>query len=235
VKVIGPQLYVFLLSVGLACSALAQTAPVPVVGCKSDGQIGPKPAPEISTGPVLPITAASRLAWYDSGDLSVLAPRGWKCLGLYGSNGSILLVVPGVRKSPLGLDQRINGQGIQLSLAYGDTSGRFEAAKIAAQLFPNRRAFVDEVANEGLLPSEAFRKTPFPDDRIHHLGLDQASFETPANKDGLGTMSRLVKSGDPISGVAKIDVDNNVTLLVVRLDSALRDLSPTILTTVSPR
>jgi hypothetical protein len=228
-RAVGPSLPIFLLSIGLSCSALAQTAPVPFVGCVSDGQTGLTPAPKTSKRPRLPAAAASRLAWYASNDLGVLAPRGWKCLGLYGSNGSILLVVPDdARQLAPGHDMRIKGQGIQLSTSFGETSGRFEAARIAARLFPNRQAFVDAVANEGIWPKEAFSNGPFPHDRIRRLGKDQVSFETPANEDGLGTMSRLVKSDDPIQGMAKMNEDNDATLLVVRLNPALRDLAPAI-------
>ncbi len=70
---------------------------------------------------------------------------------------------------------------------------------------------------------------PFPHDRIGGVGSDQVSFETPANEDGIGTMSRLVKSEDPIHGRAKMSQDNDVALLVVRLNPALRDLAPAIL------
>jgi hypothetical protein len=197
--------------------------------------MGAEPSPKVSKGPILPVAAASRLAWYTSGNLSVLAPRGWKCLGLYGSNGAILLVVPDISELSLGLDQPINGQGIELSISYGETSGRFEAAKIAAQLFPHRQAFINKIANERIVPSEAFSKKIFPDDRVHHPSQDQARFETPANREGIGTMSRLVKSGDPILGVASINGDNDVTFLVVRLNRALRPLSSTILNTAAPR
>jgi hypothetical protein len=229
-KNIGVYLSMFLLSVGFGYPALAQTAPVPSVRCVSDGQMGPTLAPMTSQSLWIPVASASRLAWYVSDRLAVLAPRGWKCVGLYGSNGSTLMVVP---DDPRGLvsgrDSHINGQGIQLSKWYGDTSGRFEAARIAARLFPNRQAFVDAVANEGIVPKEEFRNVPFPDDRIQRLGADQVSFETPANKDGLGTMSRLMKSRDPIEGMVKMNGSNDATLLVVRLKSTQRDLAPTIL------
>jgi hypothetical protein len=229
-KVVGRTLSIFLLSVGLSGPALAQVVSVPFVGCASDGQIGPKPAPKISNGPRVPADVASRLAWYASSDLGVLAPRGWKCLGLFGSNGSMLLVVPDdARQFASGNDKSIKGEGIQLSTSYGDTSGRFEAAEIAARLFPNRQGFVDAVANEGIWPKEAFRSSPFPHDHIRRLGSDQVSFETPANDDGIGTMSRLVKSKDPIQGMAKMNEENDATLLVVRLNPALRYLAPTIL------
>lgn len=229
-KVFGLSLSICLLSAGLSCTALAQTASVPFVGCVSDGQMGLTPAPKPSETPRLPVAMASRLAWYSSGELAALAPRGWHCLGLEGSNGSMLLIVPGdARKYRTGRETAIKGQGIQLSFSYGETSGRFEAAKIAARLFPNRRAFVDDVANEGILPKDMFKRGPFPHDRIRRLGPDQVSFETPANMDGAGTMSRLVKSEDPIQGVAKMDDDNDATQLVVRLNAGLRDLAPTIL------
>ena len=38
----------------------------------------------------MPPAAAAQLAYHAPSDLGVLAPRGWQCLGLYGSNGSIL-------------------------------------------------------------------------------------------------------------------------------------------------
>ena len=110
----GLSLSIFLLSVGLTCSALAHTAPVPFVGCRSDGQIEPEPAPKTSKNPLLPVVVALRLAWYASRYLGVLTPRGWKCLGLHGSNGSILLVVPDhARRAVPDTDSPIKGKGIQ--------------------------------------------------------------------------------------------------------------------------
>jgi hypothetical protein len=69
---------------------------VPFVGCKSDGQMGPVQAPT-GENKVAPITAemAGRLAYYKAEKGSgVLAPRGWYCLGTYGSNGEALYVSP---------------------------------------------------------------------------------------------------------------------------------------------
>lgn len=42
-------------------------------------------------------------------------------------------------------------------------------------------------------------------------------------------MSLLVKSGDPVQGLAKMDEENDATMLVVRLNAGLRDLAPIIL------
>jgi hypothetical protein len=230
VKVVGLVLSVFLLSAGPAGPARAQTIPVPFVGCASDGQMGPKPAPTTAKAPRLPAETAARLAWYASDDLGVLAPRGWKCQGLYGSNGAILLVLPNAKSgSKPDRISEIKGEGIQLSVSDAETSGRFEAARIAALLFPNRKAFVDEVANEGIVPKEEFEGVPLPHDRMRRIGSDQVVFETPGDQDGLGTMSRLVKSHDPIQGKATMDQDNDATMLLVRLNPDLRDLAPAIL------
>lgn len=192
--------------------------------------MGPKPAPTTAKAPQLPADTAARLAWYASDDLGVLAPRGWKCQGMYGSNGAILLVLPNTSNgSKPDRISEIKGQGIQISVSDAETSGRFEAARIAAMLFPNRKAFVDEVANEGIVPKEEFESVSFPHDRTRPIGSDQVVFETPADQDGLGTLSRLVKSHDPIQGMATMDQDNNATMLLVRLDPTLRDLAPAIL------
>lgn len=47
-------------------------------------------------------------------------------------------------------------------------------------------------------------------------------------------MSRLVKSEDPILGMAKMNEDNDATLLVMRLNPALRNLGPTIVSVELP-
>ncbi|CAM2143952.1 exported protein of unknown function [Pararobbsia alpina] len=215
---------------GLALSAHAQSTSVPYVGCASDGQLGFRPAPPVSKTPQVPAELASRLAWYSVGDIGVLAPRGWQCFGYYGSSGTILLVIADYsRKLGLNSGNDVDGQAIELGTSYGQTSGRFEAAKIAARLFPDRKAFVDSVAGEGILPREEFDNRPFPHDQVRRLRSDQVSFETPAREDGLGTMSRLVKSDDPIEGMASMNEENDATMLVVRVDSASRDLVPTIL------
>ena len=63
-----------------------------VVACPSDGMLGPVAAP---AAPTRPGKAPAGLALYViPRDLSVLAPRGWHCVGLYGSSGSFLIVTP---------------------------------------------------------------------------------------------------------------------------------------------
>jgi hypothetical protein len=204
------------------------TAGVPFVGCRSDGQMGPEPAPRRpAKTPRVPAGLAGRLAYYASAYNGVLAPRGWTCFGLYGSNGSTLFVTP--KRIPRPFDSKIEGPAVQLSVSSGETSGRFEAAQVAARLFPERRKFVEDVIAEGIEPASSFPFGPFPHDVLKRQGRDVVEFETPAHQDGMGTKSRLVKSGEPIHGVAMMDDENDATVLAVRLDPSMRGLTPVIL------
>jgi hypothetical protein len=216
--------------------ACARNAQVPFVGCKSDGQIGALgPPKDKGAAPALPEPVAARLAWYAGNNTGgVLAPRGWRCFELYGSNGSVLVVAPdGIGRDPF--SARLTGPGIQVSVSFGETSGRFEAAKIAARLFPARKAFVASVISEGLEPKSDFVFGPFPHDHIQRLNRDYVAFETPANMEGMGTMSRLVKAGDAIHGLVWMDQDNNATMVVVRLAPGQADLADRIIGAMKPR
>ena len=72
------------LVLALASAASAAPVQVPFVGCPSDGQIGPEPAPKGSPKTVqLDPKIAARLAFYQSKyDAGILAPRGWRCIAL---------------------------------------------------------------------------------------------------------------------------------------------------------
>ena len=69
---------------------------VPFVGCKADGQVGPRAAPKGRSKRVqISNEAAERLAYYKAEDgLAVLGPRGWYCFETYGSSGSSLYLSP---------------------------------------------------------------------------------------------------------------------------------------------
>ncbi|HVN17333.1 MAG TPA: hypothetical protein VMU05_01125 [Dongiaceae bacterium] len=90
--------------------------------------------------------AAERLAYYKAEyGVGVLAPRGWHCFGTYGSNGATLYVSP----DPINAADLLStswkgfaGPAIQISVAEGGTSGRFEVAKTIARVFPKHKAFV---------------------------------------------------------------------------------------------
>jgi hypothetical protein len=210
---------------------------VPFVGCPSDGQLDAIEAPTGgSKNAVAPANLAGQLAFYGSEHLGVLAPRGWYCFGLYGSNGVQLLVSP----DPLTGDgttagsifsKNMAGPGIHLARMFGGTSGRFYVASVAARLFPLADSFVEDVIAEGIEPKEAFPKGPFPRDKTIRRSETLVEFTTPAGEDGMGTMSRLVKNGDPIQGVAILlpDEDMDLVTLQVRLPANQRGYAAAII------
>ena len=191
---------------GLAFAAFAAAAPagtfhpvaVPTIACPSDGQQGPRPpARRRLTAPRLPSAAAARLALYVSGELSVLAPRGWNCLELTGSDGTLLIVTPERRSFEDIHDLR--GPAVQLSLSFGGTSGRFAVAEAIARLFPHHMEFARRVEAEGMF-DQPLPSGPFPADRLERVSANIVRFTTPPGAAGLGTVSRLVPDAEPIEG-----------------------------------
>lgn len=207
----------------LALNAIpAAAATVPMVGCPTDGQMGPEPAPKNGTKHVaLDASVASGLAYYQSADIGVLGPRGWHCLVLEGSNGTTIYVTPERLNANTLLSSKkfkgISGDAIQLSVSLGETSGRFEAAKVVARLFPQDRAFVDKVIAEKVEPASAYIFGPYPTDRLTRRSAAMVEYETPANTKGLGTDSRLIPNRSPISGMIFLGEDDSVLSLSVRL------------------
>jgi len=198
---------------------------VPFVGCKSDGQVGPREAPK-GASKILPIATerAQRLAYYKVEDgPGVLAPRGWYCFGTYGSNGSNLYV------SPQPLDAKtlfssswkgFTGPVIQMTVESGGTSGRFSVARTIARVFPAHRAFVRKVIAEEIEPASDFPFGPYTDDKLTYKNRETVEYGTPANKDGLGTQSRLQKNADPIRGIAiLVGKDPDLIFLAIRVPS----------------
>ena len=156
--------------------------------------------------------------------MAVLGPVGWHCFSLYGSNGSSLYVTPGTTDFK-SLEAGLPGYAIQFSKSFGETSGRFEVARIAASLFPSAKQFVKHVIDEGLEPASNFPTRPMSTDRIERIGTNAVLYETPANTEGLGTHSRLWKGAQPIDGaVTLLPTDEmNLLYLAIRLPPELRD------------
>src|ERR1700761_8891964 len=165
---------------------------VPFVGCKSDGQTGPVRAPS-GESKVVPITAemAGRLAYYKAEEGSgVLAPRGWYCFGTYGSNGEVLYVSP----NPIGAADVLSttkwkgftGPAIEASFRYGDTSGRFDVARMIARVFPDYRKFLQKVIDEGIEPASSFPSGPYPKDKLTYRSRELVEDQTPPEAEGLG-------------------------------------------------
>jgi hypothetical protein len=208
---------------------------VPFVGCKSDGQVGPLDAPKSKSQAVEISPALSqRLAYYEAENgPGVLAPRGWYCFSTYGSNGSNLFVSPEpiLAANLFSTDWKgFSGPVIQLSDEAGDTSGRFGVARTIARVFPAHRDFVENAIAEGIEPASSFPFGPYPDDKLTYRSKEVVEFQTPANKVGLGTASRLQANDAAISGVAiLVGKELDLLQLSIRLSPQLNDLRPAII------
>jgi hypothetical protein len=207
---------------------------VPFVGCASDGQAGPLGAPTGQSKAVaISAAAAQRLAWYKAQySVGVLAPRGWHCFSIYGSDGSNMFVSPDAidSKTVLSMDWKgFAGPVIEISVSSGGTSGRFEVAKVIARVFPAYKQFAQNVIAEGLEPASDFPSGPYPNDKLTDRGKNIVEFVTPANTQGLGTDSRLLPNANPIDGVAIITgSDMDLIQLSARVPEKDRDLIPLI-------
>lgn len=192
-------------------AASKAAVPVPFVGCKADGQLGPVAAPKGSSKEVhISADEAQRLAYYQARDgLWVLGPRGWYCFETYGSSGRSLFVSPRpVNKSRFFAypKRSVRGYAIEVDDVYGGTSGRFGVAAVIARVFPAYLGFVKKVVaeeeSEGIHAENDFPRGPYPTDKLTYVGKNMVEFTTPANTKGLGTDSLLAKNSEPIHGIA---------------------------------
>jgi hypothetical protein len=145
------------------------------------------------------------------GEIGILAPRGWHCLGLSGSNGSFLVVTPERHRAQEYFNEgpvAIRGPAVQSSLSYGGTSGRYAVAKTIARYFPAWKDFVQQVIEMdrsiGALPIEPLPTRPYKSDVIKRRTANYLRFTTPAGKNGEGTNSRLLPGVWPIEGFRKV-------------------------------
>jgi hypothetical protein len=215
-----------------ACQG-ASIVRVPFVGCPSDGQTGPVDAPKGADKVVqLDAGIAQKLAYYQAEYApAVLAPRGWYCFGAYGSNGAFLLVAPQPIKGDdllLSPERGPTGPAVQAGVSSGETSGRFEVARIIARVFPKERAFVRNIIKEGIEPASDFPFGPYPNDKLTYRGDRIVEYQTPPRSEGLGTISRLKANDYPINGVAILRGPPDLILLAVRLPSEMHDLTSQI-------
>jgi hypothetical protein len=224
-------------STPLAASAMALVS-VPLIGCANDGQGGPQSPPSAPTKTVqLNSDLAPKLAYYVSANgPGVLAPRGWSCAGLYGSNGATLVVSP----QPVSPTDLMNnswsgatGDAIELRTASGDTSGRFQVAQAIMRVFPAHQAFAQSVINEGAESASQFPSGPYPADTLTNRGNEVVAFQTAPNAVGLGTdtnaNSQMKPGSDPVQGVAMLTgATPDLLVVAVRLPSALLGMAPAI-------
>ncbi len=213
----------------------AAAATLPQIGCASDGQVEPTPAPvSSSTHMNLAAQKAARLALYVSPEgMKALAPRGWKCLGLEGSNGSMLFIAPEAVAPDVffkGKWPGFSGPAVTMMWRSGDTSGRFEVAAIAARIFHKQQKFVKRVIAEGTEPASHFPTKPYPHDRLTYDGDRSVDFTTAPGAKGLGTNVWLIPNTCRSSGTVRlVDDTPNLALIDVRLCQRDADLEPFVM------
>jgi hypothetical protein len=126
----------------------------------------------------------------------------------------------------------LNSPFIMVTQLSGETSGRFQVARVIARVFPTQKAFADGVIKEGIEPASDFPFGPYPTDTLKYHGDVTVEFQTPANTKGLGTEFGLQPNDQPISGVAAIKWDGEdiyLVCLTVRLMPDTRDLTTQII------
>jgi hypothetical protein len=120
-------------------------------------------------------------------------------------------------------------QAVQIEDLSGDTSGRFEVAKVIARVFPAHRAFVQNVIE--MFPGVSdYKFGSYPRDKLISQTERLVQFQTPPHAEGLGTVSRLKANEDPVDGVAILEGPTpDLLMLRVRLPRQQRDLAPVII------
>jgi len=224
--------YAAMLALASLCAwPIARAETVPVVGCRSDGQSGPlDPPTQPYVGPDVPMPAAAGLAYYVSASLGVLAPRGWQCLGEYGSGGSELIVTPDNPGSAIeAVVRAAAGPSVFLQFVLADNPGRFVIARIAARLFPSAHDFVERIIAEGIEPRRNFSTSLLPGETLRRLSRTMVEFRLPGlkwPKDG-----KDVTVFVPTKGVAILLPNEGMNLVqaTVKLPSKLDALSPVII------
>ena len=216
-----------------AAASVAVT--IPFVGCPANGQLGPVAPPRgqpitLMLDPAL----AGKLAYYSATNVgAVLAPAGWHCFGDYGSDGANLFIAPnqaGVNNVSTGDWPAGAGPAVQASWMVGDTSGRFEVAKVISRLFPGRMAFAKSVIAEGIEPASDFGHGPFATDQLTRKGSNLVEYVTPAGAAGAGAAFSELKTGAAISGMAFLQGSTpDLVFLAARMPAGSEALAPVIL------
>lgn len=194
----------------LGCSLLLPTANAaemefPFVGCPADGQAGALDPPTGSTKTfhvegALPVP----FAYYQGQQgMGVFAPAGWHCRVWYGSSGSFMIVTPKPIRPPYFPPPSYAAPVVEVSCVIGGTSGRFEAARLSAMLFPSlTKRFVKQVESEEvMMGGKPEDKKKYRTDSLKYLSQRIVEFRTPANTKGLGTEGHIKATNRPIQGI----------------------------------
>jgi hypothetical protein len=122
------------------------------------------------------------------------------------------------------------GASVQLSFSSGETSGRFEVAKVIARVFPAHKSFVEGIIKDGVGSASDYPFGPYPNDKLIFKGARIVEFQTPPHSEGLGTTLSLQANAYPISGVAILQGEApDLVMLRLRLPPEMNNLAASII------
>jgi len=181
--------------------------------------------------------ADSTLAYYSSGEgVGALAPRGWHCFNVYGSDGAFLVVTPEAMDDKAivaTISSGFKGQAVIYNYTNGFTSGRDEIEPVVQHIFPAHMKLARNAAANNDQPPPHY-VGPYPQDRLRYLSSEAVEFETPPHRDGIGTLqSHLRPDDEEIVGVHLLVRDRgdccDLVSVAVRLPAADRKLASAII------
>lgn len=194
----------FLLSFILALhgSAWADVVLVENVACKTFKMGQGLGVPSVfKTTPQVDESMSGRVSYYQSLDLAVLAPTGWRCVGGSSDAGVWLAVAPNLEVGPATAGAGLDGDAVYVEEIYSETrSGEIAIAKIVSRLFPQNKDFVDNVIKENDLNPSDFPHNISVSDIIKNVSSDIVEFETQSNSEGEGTVGLVRKNKNSIRG-----------------------------------
>ena len=219
-------LVTFIAAVCMTTIHADNTVQIPFVGCPADGQVGPIPPPTGGPRTVhLNFKLPGPIAYYEGKDgVGAFAPAGWHCFVTYGSAGAATIVSAHTLPKSGVPSGSFDPPVLVLSVLYGDTSGRFDVARLGSMLFPDiTRDFVKSVEDEGIESKADIEVTKYPKDRITHLSNTLVEFETPADTKGLGTEGYVNITHTSILGLIGLDDSDGFGMSILRVSMGTKD------------
>jgi len=234
---IACRVVIALLALLSGAKANVDSSSVPFIGCRSDGQQGPIPAPRSQHRVEVQFDAhtAQQLAFYRAKfSPGVLARREWQCAGLLGSDDEFLLVAPHLPplKSFSTAYHHLTTAAVVAEHMFGGTSGRFGVADVLARFFPHQRTFVRALQLGDV--SHTFHPVyhPYDADRLSRKADRLVEFVTPTFANCIGTTWWLRENGMPVRGALIIERGGKELYLAtvrVRMPDRLVDLAKPII------
>jgi hypothetical protein len=215
-----------------------------IVPCQGDGMMTHDP-PKLPRTLKVHVTKAlakldapaSQLRAYSTGDEVLLGPPGWMCTQHRSVIGVRWMTVA---PEPLDDNDWTHDVVIAGEKPMFDTSSRFDAAQIAAPLFPSLHPRIRTmIAGDGVPQGFAdVRFTPWPDEVLSRHAANVVEYEDPPHTRGTGTRWGIGPGDGSIHGIVANRVTNDFYTLwwsAVRLSAEFEILGPVIVADLEER